>query len=293
MGIAKRPSAITLPSAPLPYPSILDFLIRTFPHVAADRWAERLHAGKILDDRDRPIAADTPYAAGLRLRYFREVRDEPAIPFAEHIVFQNDEILVADKPHFLPVVPGGRYVNECLEQRLRERTGVAELVPLHRIDRDTAGLVLCSLNPQTRGKYHALFAEGRIEKTYRALAEVREPQHQNEWRVENRLVRGDPPFRMKTVPGLVNARSIIKLVDVHGDRGRFELHPLTGKTHQLRLHMSGLGFGIVNDRYYPELQTERADDFARPLQLIAARLRFRDPLSRHELDFESDRRLQE
>ncbi len=293
MGIAKRPSAITLPSAPSPYPSILDFLIRTFPHVAAAHWAERLRDGKILDDRGAPIAADTPYAAGLRLRYFRETGDEPVIPFAEHIVFQNDEILVADKPHFLPVVPGGRYVNECLEQRLRERTGIADLVPLHRIDRDTAGLVLCSLNPRTRGKYHALFAKGRIEKTYRALAEVRAPQHQNEWRVENRLVRGEPPFRMKAVPGPVNARSIIKLLDVNGDRGRFELHPLTGKTHQLRLHMSGLGFGIVNDRYYPELQPERADDFGRPLQLIAARLRFRDPLIGHELDFETDRRLQE
>lgn len=292
MSIAKRPSAITLPPTPPPYPSILDFLIRTFPHVAAARWAERLRAGKILDDRGQPIAADTPYAAGLRLRYFREVGDEPLIPSAEHIVFQNDEILVACKPHFLPVVPGGRYVNECLEQRLRERTGIADLVPLHRIDRDTAGLVLCSLNPQTRGLYHALFAAGRIEKTYQALAEVREPQDRNEWTVENRMVRGEPRFRMQTVPGRVNARSIIRLLDVNGGRGRFELQPLTGKTHQLRLHMSGLGFGIVNDRYYPELQPERADDFDRPLQLLAARLRFRDPVTRRDLEFESDRRLQ-
>lgn len=292
MSIAKRPSAITLPSVSPPYPSILEFLARAFPHVAAARWAERLRDGRILDDRGAPIAADTPYAAGLRLRYFREVGDEPVIPFAEHIVFRNDEILVACKPHFLPVVPGGRFVNECLEQRLRERTGIADLVPLHRIDRDTAGLVLCSLNPRTRGKYHALFAEGKIEKTYRALAALHEPPGRNEWTVENRLVRGEPRFRMKAVHGRVNARSIIRLLDANGGRGRFELRPLSGKTHQLRLHMSGLGFGIVNDRYYPELQAERADDFDRPLQLLAARLRFRDPVTGRDLDFESDRRLQ-
>jgi tRNA pseudouridine32 synthase/23S rRNA pseudouridine746 synthase len=129
--------------------------------VPADRWAARLRDGKLLDESGIPITADTPYAPARRILYFREVENEPVIPFAEHIVFQNDEILVADKPHFLPVVPGGRYVNECLQQRLRDRTGLAGLMPLHRIDRETAGLVLFSVNPETRGRCHGLFMHGK------------------------------------------------------------------------------------------------------------------------------------
>jgi tRNA pseudouridine32 synthase/23S rRNA pseudouridine746 synthase len=290
MGIAKSPSAVTLPEAAPPYPSILAFLIRAFPHVGASHWEERLRAGKLFDD-DGPITAATAYRPGKRIFYFREVATEPVIPFAEQILFRNDEILVADKPHFLPVVPGGHYVNECLQQRLRDCTGVSELVPLHRIDRETAGLVLCSLNPATRGRYHALFVEQRIEKTYHALAAAPQAPPTDRWVVENRLVRGEPRFRMQIVPGPPNARSEIRLLAARGQHARFELRPITGKTHQLRLHLSSLGFPILNDRYYPELQPQRADDFARPLQLIAKTLRFRDPVSGTRFEFQSTREL--
>jgi len=287
MGISKKPSVVTLPVTPPPWPSILEFLAGAFPNIPRDRWAERIRDGKVLDERGAPITALTAYRPAARLFYFREVEREPVIPFAERIVFQNDDILVADKPHFLPVVPGGRYVNECLEQRLRDRTGLAGLVPVHRIDRETAGLVLCSLNPKTRSLYHRLFMHGEIEKTYHAVAEAPEPPRATRWTVENRIVRGEPRFRMKTVPGEVNARSIVRFAGRRGQRARFELQPLTGKTHQLRLHLSSLGFPIVHDRCYPVLQAERADDFARPLQLVARRLRFRDPVSGGDMSFES------
>lgn len=291
MGISKTPSALTLPDIGKPYPTLPEFLARTFPHVSEDRWRERLRDGKVLDEQGVPLTATTDYRAGLRILYFRETEEEPVIPFAEEILFRNDEILVACKPHFLPVVPGGRFVNECLTQRLRERTGVADLVPLHRIDRDTAGLVLFSVNPETRGLYHDLFVQGRIEKTYEAIATVNQRPQERSWRVENRLAPGEPRFRMHTVPGAVNARSEIHLETIDGDRARFRLHPVTGKTHQLRVHMSGLGFAILNDRYYPELQPETTADFTRPLQLLARELRFRDPVGGVERVFRSNRKL--
>lgn len=291
MSISATPSAITLPDVGPPCPSILEFLIRTFPHVAPQRWEERLRAGRILDDRGTPITATTPYVPGRRIFYFREVETEPVIPFAERIVFRNDEILVADKPHFLPVVPGGRYVNECLEQRLRDRTGLSDLVPLHRIDRETAGLVMLSVNKNTRRLYHELFVHGKIEKTYEALAALRHPPVERQWIVENRIERGEPRFRMRIVPGVANARSVIHLEEIIGDHARFRLHPLTGKTHQLRLHMSSLGFPIRYDHYYPDLEPERDDDLHRPLQLIAKQLRFRDPVSGAEMEFRSEREL--
>lgn len=291
MGISKSPSALTLPDIGKPYPTLPEFLARTFPHVPEERWRERLRDGKLLDERGAPLATTTEYRPGLRIFYFRETEDEPVIPFAEEILFQNDEILVACKPHFLPVVPGGRFVNECLTQRLRDRTGCADLVPLHRIDRDTAGLVLCSLNPETRGLYHDLFVQGRIEKTYEAIATVNERPRDRSWLVENRLVPGEPRFRMRAVPGAVNARSEIHLETIDGHRARFRLHPVTGKTHQLRVHLSGLGFPILNDRYYPVLQPEAAADFTRPLQLVARELRFRDPVGGIERVFRSARKL--
>ncbi|HYA39377.1 MAG TPA: pseudouridine synthase [Candidatus Methylomirabilis sp.] len=291
MGIAKHPSVVTMPATEPPYPSIAEFLFKKFPNVSRDRWAERMLEGKVLDDQGRPITSETPYSPSKRIFYFRESDNEPVIPFAEQILFQNDEILVACKPHFLPVTPGGRYVEECLLNRLRTRTGIADLAPLHRLDRETAGIVIFSVNPNTRGCYHELFMHGQVEKTYHALAEVNQPPREIHWTVENRIVRGEPRFRMKTVAGVANARSRIRLLEVKGNRGLFSLQPVTGKTHQLRLHMSGLGFGIVNDRVYPELQPEREDDFHRPLQLLARRIRFHDPVANQSREFLSEREL--
>jgi tRNA pseudouridine32 synthase/23S rRNA pseudouridine746 synthase len=247
--------------------------------------------GKVLNDRGEPITADTPYSPSKRIFYFREIENEPVIPFTEQILFQDDELLVAFKPHFLPVIPGGRYVEECLLNRLRAHTGIVDLVPLHRLDRETAGIVIFSVNPNTRGLYHELFMHGKVEKNYRALAEVNQPPRENQWTVENRIVRGEPRFRMKTVPGVANARSHIQLLEVKGNRGLFSLQPVTGKTHQLRLHLSGLGFRIINDRVYPELQPQTEDDFDQPLQLLARRVRFHDPVSGQDREFQSEREL--
>ncbi len=287
MSIADKPSTITLPATAASCPTILDFLIRVFPHITAGQWAARLREGKVTDERGNPVTAETAYAPSKRIFYYREVQDEPVIPFAGQILFQDDEILVADKPHFLPVVPGGRFVNECLLNRLRERTGIADLAPMHRLDRETAGLVLFSVNRNTRRLYHDLFMHGKAEKTYEALAMLEQPPTERQWTVENRIERGEPRFRMKIVPGIVNARSVIHLVEIRGNRGRFRLHPITGKTHQLRLHMSILGFGILNDRVYPELLPESADVYKHPLQLIARQLAFRDPLTGTTRTFES------
>jgi tRNA pseudouridine32 synthase/23S rRNA pseudouridine746 synthase len=291
MGIAKQPSVVTLPAAPAPYPSIVEFLCRAFPGISHDQWAQRLREGKVLDDQGSPINANTPYSPSKRIFYFREVENEPVIPFAEKILFQDGEILVADKPHFLPVIPGGRYVEECLLNRLRARTSLADLAPLHRLDRETAGIVIFSVNPETRGAYHELFMKGKVEKIYHALAAVNQSPRETRWTVENRIVRGEPRFRMKIVPGIVNARSHIRLLEVQHNRGLFRLQPVTGKTHQLRLHMSSLGFGIINDRVYPDLEPERNDDFDRPLQLLAREIRFHDPVTGADRKFRSEREL--
>lgn len=292
MGIAKHPCVVTMPQAPWPYPTMLDFLRDRFPAVLPAIWEKRLAEGKVLDEKAHAITADTPYKPLGRIFYYREVANEPVIPFQEKILFLDDELLVACKPHFLPVTPGGRYVDQCLLNRLRLATGIEDLAPLHRIDRETAGLVLFSVNKKSRGRYGRLFLSGQVEKTYQAVAACLPSLQATSWDVANRLEPGEPWFRMQAATGSVNARSTIRLVEVREGLGRFILHPHTGKTHQLRVHMSGIGYGILHDRYYPKLQAEREEaDFHLPLQLVAQMLRFRDPCTGRNREFVSDRQL--
>jgi tRNA pseudouridine32 synthase/23S rRNA pseudouridine746 synthase len=291
MAISASSSTVTMPSAETPYPSILEFLTRRFPRIGSSCWQQRINAGKVLDEDRTPITVNTKYLPHRQLFYFREVEQERLIPFTETILFRNDHLLVACKPHFLPVIPGGGYVNECLLNRLRTRTENSDLVPLHRIDRETAGIVMFSVNRKTRGLYSRLFADGMIDKSYQALAEYSCDLGKTGWTVENRIVNGEPWFRMVVVPGEPNSRSEIQLADLNGSVARFDLSPVTGKTHQLRIHMSGLGFRILNDRYYPDLQPEQADDFEKPLRLVAKTVRFRDPVSGKRMEFCSEREL--
>ncbi|QWV92213.1 pseudouridine synthase [Geomonas oryzisoli] len=291
MSISQYPAKVTMPQLGHPYPTVFAFLVERFPKIPREVWESRIAQGKVLGEDGAPVGMDTPYAPQKRVFYFRELVAEREIPFPEEILFQNDELLVACKPHFLPVTPGGAYLNQSLLHRLRERTGIHHLVPLHRIDRETAGLVLFSVNPKTRGRYGGLFRDGCIEKEYRAVSVGRVPDGRGSWLVESRLVPGDPWFVMGTEPGIPNARSQIQLLEERDGRALFALSPLTGKTHQLRVHLSSLGMPILNDRLYPRLQPRQPDDFDRPLQLLAQRLRFKDPISGKWQEFQSDRNL--
>lgn len=290
MSIAPAPSWVSIPKDAEPR-TVLDFLDHRFPHVGRDTWGRRLEDGKVLDEDGRPVAADAPCRDHLRLRYFREVASEPRVPFRERVLYRDEHLLVADKPHFLPVVPAGPYVNECLLYRLRRATGEPHLTPVHRLDRATAGLVLCSLQPQTRGAFARLFAERRIEKEYLAVARVPTEPRQRRWTLEGRLVRGQPPFRIREVPGRANAVTHLELIAWRHGRGVFRAAPQTGKKHQIRYHLAALGFPLLGERYYPELEPEAPVDFARPLQLLAQRLAFRDPITGEGREFVSRRRL--
>ncbi len=291
MVISEYHSIVVMPKIEKPYPSVLDFLTTRFPFIDREIWEARIDAGKVLTEKGDPISQDTPYIPLKKFHYFREMEAESIIPFTERILFCNEELLVACKPHFLPVTPGGPYVNECLLHRLKKRTNNNDLSPINRIDRETAGLVLFSMNKKTRGRYQELFMKGEVEKTYDAVTKYPCAPEKRTWTVENRIVKGDPWFRMKIAPGKPNAVSKIVFVRSWENRALFQLSPITGKKHQLRLHLSGLGFPILNDRYYPDLLPEQKRMFAAPLQLLARRIRFKDPLSAKQVTYESERVL--
>ena len=153
--VRNRPPAIEglaasrLQLPPGPWATVLEGLCARFRAVPRAQWLDRMARGRVLDSSGRPLAPDTPYRVGLEVHYYREVAEEPRIPFEETVLHADGDLLVADKPHFLPVAPTGAHVHETLLGRLIRRTGNPGLVPLHRIDRDTAGLVLFSANPRT------------------------------------------------------------------------------------------------------------------------------------------------
>jgi tRNA pseudouridine32 synthase/23S rRNA pseudouridine746 synthase len=261
-----------------------------FPAIAREVWIDRFARGRVLGADGSPLAADAPYRVGAEIRYFREVVDEAAVPFEESVLHVDAHLVVADKPHFLPVTPAGGHVRETLLARLVQRLGNPDLVPLHRIDRDTAGLVLFSINPATRDAYQSLFRQRRIHKHYEAIAPALPALSFPSVRA-SRLEAGEPFFRMREVDGVPNSETRIDVIERMGASWRYALEPVTGRKHQLRVHMAALGAAIENDRLYPELVEVAADDYSRPLQLLARRLVFVDPLSGVERAFESRLRL--
>ena len=283
MAIAKSPSKLTLPQTNPGVATVVDYLIGKFPQVDAQVWLQRALDGKLHWHDGSIITSESPYRPQQRVYYYREVESEPVIPFNETILFEDEDILVACKPAFLPVTPGGNYVNECLQNRLRVKTGLEHLQALHRIDRVTEGLVMFSVNPETCHLYHQLFATRQVSKTYQAIAKIDagcdEPVIGQQWEVINRLQPTEPRFLMQVEDGAPNSHSLIRCLDRCQDKALFELEPVTGRTHQLRVHMQTLGWPILHDRYYPSLQPESADNYAQPLQLLAQQLRFIDPVT--------------
>ena len=283
--------ASTLQLPPGQWPTLLDGLCARFPRIGRGQWQDRFARGRVLDAERRVLSADAPYRVGKTILYFREVIDEPRIPFEEILVHVDQHLVVADKPHFLPVAPTGRHVRETLLTRLVSRLGIKELVPLHRIDRDTAGLVLFSADPHSRGTYQDLFRQRRIEKRYEAVAPAL-PGCVFPLLRETRLVKSEPFFRMQEVQGDANTRTRIEILATEGDWWRYALFPISGRKHQLRVHMAALGAPIRNDPYYPGLAASAPHDYSRPLQLLAKGLSFVDPLSGQEREFESRRELE-
>lgn len=275
------------------WPLVLDFLAARFDMISRDYWHERLQEGSVLWLDGTPIAADAPYVAQRRLLYYRELPYETPIPFELEILHVDADLIVVDKPHFLPTNPAGRYVRQTALTRLKQQFNEAEIAPLHRLDRETAGVLLFSRNPKTSPQYHRLFAERQVDKVYEAVAAYR-PALDFPLTRSSFLYKREKPFfvmaeRHDIAP---NAETRIELIQAFDNNtAHYRLFPKTGQQHQLRVHLSALGLGILNDPFYPVLQADKGDDFSQPLQLLARSIAFTDPLSGARREFVSRRQL--
>ncbi|MDO4897216.1 MAG: pseudouridine synthase [Moraxella sp.] len=270
-------SKICLPTLANPPKTVFEFLCGRFAHIDKNTWQQRFADGLVLSGELR-LSVHSPYVAGQVVWYYRHVTDETVVPFYHQVVFENDDILVVDKPHFLTVSPAGRYVEQTLLTRLKQETNNAHLSPLHRLDKDTAGLILISKNPATRHLYHELFARCRIRKVYHAIAPACDMPEPIELSLH--LERGEPFYVMRVNPDKpANTHTTISLLETRGDWAKYELIPTTGKLHQLRVHLNHIGLPICHDPFYPVVRHRQADDFSPPLQLLAKELSFTDPIT--------------
>jgi len=271
---------------------LLRFLVERFPDVTPAAWAARLARGEIVDATGVALQADSQVRQGMRIWYYRELeRPETPIPFAETVLFRDEHILVADKPHFLPTIPTGRFLKETLLVRLRRAHDLPHLVPIHRLDRETAGVVIFSHNPDSRGAYQSMFQKRVVKKTYEAIAPLLAGRA-FPFTYRSRMQDAEQFFVSEEVEGEPNSETLVELIERRGDLARYRLHPHTGRKHQLRLHLSKLGAPILNDTFYPVALPCKGDDFASPLQLLARSIAFDDPLTGQARSFSSELRLE-
>ena len=291
MHLGVSASRVSLPTGD--WATLLDFLCERFPAVSKQEWVARIHKGQVLHEDGSSVTLDEPYAAHQFIFYYRDVPQEAKLPVDAQVLFEDEHLLVADKPHFMPVTPGGRYLQSCLLVQLKRSTDCESLTPIHRIDRETAGLVVFCKRAQDRDAYHALFREHQVRKWYQAVAAFH-PQLPLPLVHRSRLAEADKFFLSQEVPGEPNSETRVSLLKRIGEEALYQLQPLTGHRHQLRIHMVSLGLPIRGDQLYPQLLRgpDEADDFSQRLQLLAQRIAFTDPVTGEERDWQSRRSLQ-
>ena len=292
-----------------PWGTVAEFLALRMP--GAD-WPARLVRGEVLDATGRPLAPDAPCVPGTVVWYWRCPPPEARVPFEVDVLHQDAQLVVVDKPHFLPVTPGGRHLQETVLVRLKRLLGIETLVPMHRLDRETAGVMLFTVQPAARHAYQSVLRERQAHKVYEAIAPWREglvlPLT-----CRSRLEERPGSFmQMQVVAGEPNSETRVELITrlprrpggkpaagfaapPAGELALYRLLPHTGRKHQLRVHLDALGLPIAGDRIYPRLLPDTAPgadaDHSQPLQLLARSIEFTDPLSGKPRRFTSRRRL--
>ncbi len=268
-----------------------DFLVSRLGPLGADGVDRQLASGGFVDAEGHAWAGSEAYRPNVFVWFHRELRAEPEVPFREEILYADERIVVADKPHFLSTIPRGRHVVQSLVVRLRNRLDLPELGPAHRLDRLTAGVVLLTTEARWRGAYQSLFEHRAVTKTYRAIAPF-DPGLALPRRLGGHIVKRRGSLQAELVAGAPdNAETWLELVERRDAWADYRLTPRTGRTHQLRVQLNALGLPILGDPLYPDVLDVSVDDFGVPLRLLAESLEFVDPIDGRVRRFASQREL--
>ena len=270
--------------------NVLQFLTGYHPHVDVGYWANEIETGRILY-KDKAVESELEVWAGQRLVHLLQGTVEPDVNADIEILFEDEDLIVVNKPAPIAMHPCGRFNRNTLSYILNALYTGEKVRMTHRLDANTTGIVVFARKRKSAQLIQSQFESGRVEKTYLARV-VGVPEHdQFECNEKISSSPGDGGFRLIDPAGLTASTSFEVLNKYDDGTAVLKCVPKTGRTNQIRLHLWSLGFPIVNDpSYLPEQQlgtnqTLTIDDA--PMCLHASRLVFQHPTTEEMCTFES------
>ena len=301
--------------------TIADYLIARFYPNDPQIIHARFNTGEVRLDDGTILTGDSPYMPGERIWYFRELADEPQLPSDMPVLYEDEHVLAIDKPHFLPTTPRGSYIAQTALTKLRVREQNPLLIPIHRLDRPTAGVLLFAKTVEARRPFQMMFQHRQVSKTYRAVApvpadaaaaeqalsaeglqvrshiqKIRDQLQVQQLSEQECAAQGVEPNTLTTVKILRTFTPSAQAVEgwraePNREWALYDLAPHTGKTHQLRAHLNMLSAPILGDVLYPQVLPDAPDRPEYPLQLLAYSLHFEHPITGERVDLYSGRSL--
>ena len=272
--------------------TLLDFLSHIFPHIPREEWSQRCEQNLFRNELDQPVKSDHLIKAGERYIQLFPANREPDINPKIKILFEDEAILVVNKPAPLPMHPNGRFNRNTLQYILHQVYAPQKPQPAHRLDANTTGLVVCTRTRHFAKLLQPQFEQGKIEKTY--LARI-QGQPDKEFFICEAPISNQPTelgARIVDATKGLSAHTEFKVLQRFSDGTTLlEVNPITGRTNQIRVHLWHLGFPIYGDpTYLPNQklgQTQTLSPQDSPLCLHAWKLIFNHPLTGKRVTFET------
>ena len=284
------PDPVLLALGSLPATAV-SYVTQRFPDSAA--WfADEVAAGRVRSDDGAVVTTTTPYVPGVSVWFHRPIPDDDAAPVTLDVLYEDEWIIAVDKPHGLCSTPKGENVRRSAVVAGRVQFCNDQISALHRLDRSTGGVLLLCKRREDRGVFHKMFEERLVSKTYWAVASLNDRVGAVSVRVESRINKTQGELQAREDPGEINAVTDVRLLstfsDAAGAWGLYEVRPLTGRTHQIRVHMTSLGLPLRGDKLYPvPLEDFDVEDSDNPMQLTARAMTFEHPMTGESVTIES------
>jgi UPF0176 protein len=306
--IARRQEAIRRVFTPLPgsqprdnYKSInvpedcdgrtlLETLCRVVKNMTSAEWEVEFARGLVVNEAQEPAIAARIVRAGERFRRIFPNVTEPDVSGAVEILYEDEALIVVNKPAPLPMHAGGRFYRNTLTYLLHEVYHPQRPYPAHRLDANTTGIVLVTRTQHFAGRLQSQFASGQVEKCYLVRVQGQPPDEAFDCDASISPASGELGSRTVDEQSGQAARTEFRVLQCYADGTTLlEARPLTGRTNQIRIHLWHLGYPVCGDATYlsgkqlGDTQTLHVDD--PPLCLHAWRVKFLHPLTRQPTEF--------